>query len=148
MDRGPSPTASTQQITGWPMTERRKFIRFSKKGLLTYRVMTLPQGLIRDEEGFYTNISGGGLMFESSAPFAARTTLKLEINLHDWARHLADKAGEVYENQPLKILGEVVHCQELVPNHTYTIGVKFVGLSPKYQKAVIQYLESSMKDDD
>jgi len=130
------------------MTERRKFVRFSKKGLLTYRVLQLPKGLIRDEAGFYTNISGGGLLFESNTPLAVQTMLKLEIDLHDWAHHLADKAGPAYENQPLKILGEVVHCQEIVPNHTYTIGVKFVGLDPKYQKAVIQYLENSMRKND
>jgi c-di-GMP-binding flagellar brake protein YcgR len=133
---------------GQPMAERRKFVRFSRKGLLKYRVLNIPKGLIRDEDGFYTNISGGGLLFESNKAFTSGTMLKLEIDLHDWARHLSDKAGQAYENQPLKILGEVVHCQELVPNHTYTIGVKFVGLDPKYQKAVIQYLEDSMKNDD
>lgn len=125
------------------MKERRQFVRFPQKGLIKFREMNLPKKLVRGDETIYKNLSAGGILFESPSPVTSGTLLKLEIELRDWSRHIAGDNAHQFENLPLKLLGEVVYCDEEVPGTTYNVGVKFVGLDPKYQKAILQYLRES-----
>jgi hypothetical protein len=126
------------------LKERRQFIRVPKRGLLRFRAINLPKELLEGDEAFYQNISPGGIQFESAQPLACDTMLKLEIELRDWSRHLPD--GDRHMNLPLKLLGKVVHCEEVVPRAAYNIGIQFVGLEPKYQTALLQYLQDSFKN--
>jgi len=125
--------------------DRRKFIRFPKKGLIKFREINLPKGLMREDESIYTNISAGGIMFEGTHHVDKGAVLKLEIDLRDWSKNIEDTGTRKFYDLPLKILGEVVHCEEIVPDHTYNIGIEFVGLDPKYQKGIIEYIKKSVK---
>ena len=126
------------------MKERRQFVRVPRRGLLRFRAINLPKELLDGDEAFYSNISAGGILFESAQPLELDTLLKLEIELRDWSRHLPDVTDR-HMNLPLKILGRVVHCEEVVPQSAYSIGIQFVGLEPKYQSAILQYLQDSFK---
>ena len=128
------------------MTDRRKFFRFPKKGIIRFRTLNLPAGSLKEEQSIYTNISGGGLLFETATYIPPETILKLEIDLPGWADELPPPGLISIDKNVLKLLSEVVHCREIVPNHTYHIGVEFVGLDAKYQQAIILRLENLFKE--
>ena len=130
------------------MTERREFFRFPKKGIIHFRVMNLPAGSLREEQSIYTNISGGGLLFETAASISPGTILKLEIELPGWSNLLSAPGLASLDQNVLKVLSEVVHCREIIPNHTYHVGVKFVGIDAKHQQSIILCLERLSKDHD
>jgi hypothetical protein len=125
------------------MKDRRHFIRIPRKGLIKFREMHLPRNLITDDASFYTNISPGGILFESAHYLGRGTMLKLEIELKDWDRCLPESARlPAGGAQPLRLLGEVVHCSEINPQNGYNIGVKFVNLDPRYQEALLRCLQN------
>ena len=124
------------------MKERRQFVRIPRKGLIKFREMHLPKSLISDDASFFTNISPGGILFESAYHLSLGTMLKLEIELKDWVRCLPDADKLPGGNsQPLRVLGEVVHCHELSPQSGYSIGIKFVNLDPRHQEALLKCLQ-------
>lgn len=107
--------------------------------------MNLPRQFTHPHESVARNISAGGILFESSRPVQKGEVLKLEIELREWSRRLGEAVSDQYDDLPLKLLGEVVHCEEVTSGSVYHIGVKFVGLDPKYQKAILQYLRDSFE---
>ena len=127
------------------MKERRLFVRVPRKGLVKFRTMNLPKTLWRDDETIYKNISAGGLLFESPHALPLGTLLKLEIELRDWSRYVDQRAPAPYTDLPLKLLAEVVRCAEVAPRAAYDVAVEFVGLDPKYQQAIVAYLDEMFK---
>ena len=131
------------------MSDRRKFIRVPKKGLVRFRPINLPKKLLlRQEESFYKNISAGGLLFESPRAIVAGTVLTLEIELRDWSRFQPPSEPVALRDGSLKILGEVLHCEEIVADRAYNIGVCFVNLESKFQEAILDYLRDYLEKHD
>jgi len=146
MSRPAAPGRSLYQETD--LSERRKFIRVPKKGLVRFRPINLPKTLLRQEESFYKNISAGGLLFESPRPIKIGTVLTLEIELRDWSRFQPPSEPATLRNGTLKILAEVLHCEEIIAGNTYNIGERFVNLEHKFQEAILNYLADYLEQHD
>lgn len=126
------------------MKERRQFVRVPRKGLVKFREMHLPQRQCGAEESIYKNISANGLLFESNRNLPIGTILAVQIELRNWARSLRKANTRGFENLPLKVLGEVVRCEQLDSRSAFEIGIHFIGLDPEYQQAILELIQDSL----
>lgn len=121
--------------------DRRKFVRITRTGAVKFREMNLPKELFGDEETVYRNISAGGVYFESPRAIPKGAVLSLEIDMKGWASRIEKNGVASFDNSPLKILGEVIRCEEVAPSSAYSVGVKFMYLDSRYQKTLIEFLK-------
>jgi c-di-GMP-binding flagellar brake protein YcgR len=84
---------------------------------------------VRRYDAGLLNLSAGGALIETDAPFDFSTTLELTLSL----------PGEPL----LRILGQVVHISDESrapsPSPTRLLGVRFVSLDPEVRKAISRY---------
>ncbi len=80
------------------------------------------------------NLSQGGALLQTSAPFDFDTTLELELTL----------PGE----PELEMLGQVLHItHEGAPEDSQLLGVRFISPMPDQQAALARYIESKLAEE-
>jgi hypothetical protein len=128
------------------VAERRQYIRVPHRSLVRLREVHLPPALLDEKEALSRDLSAGGVQVEASRPIPVGTRLSLELQLRDWARRMKEPEAAGFENLPLKLLGEVIHCHEESDKGMYSVGIRFIGLDLKFQKALLQYLRESFEE--
>ncbi|MBP7866917.1 MAG: PilZ domain-containing protein [Acidobacteria bacterium] len=129
------------------MNERRQYVRVPTREMVLFREMSIPKDLFAEDRATTRNISPGGIQFESPRNIPEGTVLKLQIELKNWARFLKGPEKARFANLPLKILGEVVHCEKADGEEVYSVGVKFLGLDPWFQEAILTYLKEMFPEE-
>lgn len=91
-----------------------------------------------------SNISAGGIMFETNSSYEIGSLLKIEIDIPGWYKHRA----EFYKNpadasKPFVALATVVRI-EIVDrdDHKYEIGACFVNIDEGHLSALMKFVKS------
>ncbi len=94
------------------------------------------------------NVSGGGVLFQSSRPFPIGSFIKIKMNIPGWDRYKTAfiKPDWTSVTEPLIILGSVVRVEEIESDNMYDIGIVFKCIDESHRDALMNYLDDLKKD--
>ncbi len=122
--------------------ERRHYRRMPFEATVSFQELSFHKG---DDPALssYKDVSGGGLLLESSRPYPLGTLLKLEIRVPGWGRY-QNHFGPVQEadSRPLVALGMVVRVEQM-DQGDYELGIKFQNVYPDDLAALMKFVEAS-----
>ncbi|MCL1893110.1 MAG: PilZ domain-containing protein [Holophagaceae bacterium] len=91
----------------------------------------------------YKNVSGGGLLLNSSQQYQLGALLKLEIRVPGIGKYVRSfEPKHIADNKPLLAIGEVVRI-EIMDDGEYELGIKFLNVYPDDLNALIMLINSS-----
>lgn len=120
---------------------RRHFRRVPLDASVSFRELSFHKGG-EAEMAHYKDVSGGGLLLESSHDVLLGTLLKLEIKVPGWGRH-QERFGTPAENdlRPLVALGEVVRVEKM-DSGQFELGVKFCNVYPDDLASLMRFVDA------
>lgn len=126
------------------IAEQRRFVRLPKRNVVRFREFRFTDEPPRYFDAHYKDISGGGLLFESSHAFTVGTLLKIELKVHGWDRFKTEffKPGSDSGSEPLVVLAEVVRVEAVEQDRKYDVGVIFVGIDESHRDALMRFIAS------
>ena len=122
--------------------ERRQYRRIPLEATVSFQELSFH----KDEaptQSSYRDVSGGGLLLESTRPYPLGTLLKLEIRVPGWGR-FQSHFGPVQEadSRPLVALGTVVRLEQL-DEGGYELGIKFQNVYPDDLAALMKFVDAA-----
>ena len=122
--------------------ERRQYRRIPLEASVSFQELSFHKGE-EPAQSSYRDVSGGGLLLESSRAYPLGTLLKLEIRVPGWGR-FQNHFGPVQEadGRPLVALGTVVRLEQL-DDGSYELGIKFQNVYPDDLAALMKFVEAS-----
>ncbi|HEX9081146.1 MAG TPA: PilZ domain-containing protein [Holophagaceae bacterium] len=122
--------------------ERRQYRRVPLEASVSFQELSFHKGE-EPAQSSYRDVSGGGLLLESSRAYPLGTLLKLEIRVPGWGR-FQNHFGPVQEadGRPLVALGTVVRLEQL-DDGGYELGIKFQNVYPDDLAALMKFVEAS-----
>ena len=109
--------------------EQRRDERFDALNLLHYRILNPEAGQIGDGMGRTLNVSKGGILLETSTPFAEGQEVAVSIGI---------------EEDLVEVCGMVVHCKPS-GEHLFSSGLRFENLDEAGQRVLANYLKLFQK---
>lgn len=130
-------------------TERRKYVRLESKSIVKceiYRI-TDDENIPEATQSTSKNISAGGILFETTTPFAIGELLRLEVNLAGWQKFKPEfyKADQVSGIEPLVALAHVVRV-EVIGKGIYDVGVCLAGIDEGHQMAIRKFIDEKLRE--
>lgn len=122
--------------------ERREYKRMPLEATVSFQELSFHKG-DGPAQSSYKDVSGGGLLLESSRPYPLGTLLKLEIRVPGWGRY-QNHFGPVQDAdiRPLVALGMVVRVEQM-DQGGYELGIKFQNVYPDDLIALKKFVEAS-----
>jgi len=106
--------------------EKRRSQRFDTMNLLHYKVLDVHDKQLADGMARTLNVSEGGILLETNAPFDPGQEIAISIGL---------------EEEMVDVIGQVVHCNPSQTKGMYTAGIKFEDLDQDGSRVLSLYLE-------
>ena len=122
--------------------ERRQYRRVPLEASVSFQELSFHKGE-EPAQSSYRDVSGGGLLLESSRAYPLGTLLKLEIRVPGWGR-FQNHFGPVQEadGRPLVALGTVVRLEQL-DDGSYELGIKFQNVYPDDLAALMKFVAAA-----
>jgi len=123
-------------------SDRRKYVRVDSN----YVIRCERYPLSKDDSsrlvpGVTKNLSAGGILFESHAPFKIGDSLRIELRLPGWKDFVAAQAkpGLEVDGDTHFVYGTAVRV-ELVDESLYDVGVTFSEMDKNVRWALMKYI--------
>ncbi len=137
---------SIQGSSGSGDSDKREFLRLPQEFKLSYKPLEFPLGGHEKKETTVKDVSGGGILFESTTMFDIGSVLQLEVNLEGWYKHRSSffKSTKEKIHEPLTVIGEVVRIEKL-DGGNFDIGVKFTNVYDDDHISLLKFINSKIK---
>ncbi len=123
--------------------EKRKFYRMPMEHLAEFREYDLSKSDSELIPSKVKDVSGGGVLFESTIALQVGSLIKVKLNLPGWHKHKTEfiKPDWKSTNEPLVTLGHVARVEELKEGELYEIGIIFTCIDEDHRNALTKYIE-------
>ena len=124
--------------------DRRCFLRIPKELSVEVRKLYSPLSEEPEEIGSTKNISGGGISLNVLRSYELKTLLGLKIEMVGWKEYKRQlsKIVDIFSEDTITAVGEVVWYRELPDGRGYETGIKFVDIREDDYHSFIKYLEN------